>query len=56
VRAGASLDELIAEVRRQAAFAAMRTSDDDREKAAEQLHISLAQLDKIIAGADAPAT
>jgi two-component system, NtrC family, response regulator AtoC len=55
VRSGVSLDDLMTEVRRQAAMAAMRICDSDREKAAAQLQISLSQLQELISEAEVPA-
>lgn len=47
VRAGASLDEMLADVRRQAIATAIRLNDLDRKKAANQLGITMEQLEEI---------
>jgi two-component system, NtrC family, response regulator AtoC len=52
VRAGASLDEMLADVRRQAIATAIRLNDLDRKKAANQLGITIEQLEEIAAELD----
>lgn len=52
VRAGASLDEMLADVRRQAIATAMRLNDLDRKKAANQLGITLEHLENLVAELD----
>jgi two-component system, NtrC family, response regulator AtoC len=61
LRAGASLDDLLNDVRRETAIAALRMHGHDRASAAEQLKITQAALDQICAessiddGAPSPA-
>jgi two-component system response regulator AtoC len=47
VRAGTPLDDMLAEVRRQAITTALRMYDPNRQKAADQLGISLEKLEAI---------
>ncbi len=54
VRAGTPLEEMLAEVRRQAITTAIRIHEPDRQKAAEQLGITLEQLVAMIAEFDLP--
>lgn len=54
VRAGALLDEVLVEVRRQAITTAMRLHDSNRQKAADQLGISLEQLHAMIIELELP--
>ncbi|HEX6540615.1 MAG TPA: sigma-54 dependent transcriptional regulator [Ktedonobacterales bacterium] len=54
VRASTPLDELLAEVKRQAITAAARLNDSNLEKTASQLGISLKQLQAMITELDLP--
>ena len=54
VRAGTPLEEMLAEVRRQAITTAIRIHEPNRQKAAEQLGITLEQLVAMIAEFDLP--
>jgi DNA-binding NtrC family response regulator len=55
VRAGSKLDELLADVQRQAATSAMRFNGSDHGKAASALGISVHQLQELLAEVEAPA-
>jgi two-component system response regulator AtoC len=52
LRAGASLDEMLTDVRREAVIAALRMHGHDRARAAEQLKISEDELNDICATSD----
>jgi two-component system response regulator AtoC len=54
LRAGMRLEELIAEVRRQAITSAFRSNDMDKQKTAEQLGLTLKQLQTLIAQLNLP--
>lgn len=54
VRGGASLDEMLADVRRQAITTALRMHDGDQEQAAKQLDITTKQLATVMAELEMP--
>ncbi|HKT39634.1 MAG TPA: sigma-54 dependent transcriptional regulator [Ktedonobacterales bacterium] len=54
VRAGTPLDDMLAEVRRQAITTAIRLNEPNRQKAADQLGISLKQLEEMAAELEMP--
>jgi two-component system response regulator AtoC len=56
IRGGASLDEMLADVRRQAIITALRMHDGDRAQAAKQLGITEKQLETTMAELEMPAT
>ena len=55
VRGGASLDDMLADVRRQAITTALRMHDGNQEEAAQQLGITQKQLESMMADLEMPA-